>query len=41
MKKIIFLHHSTGKNVHLGVTNKYIYKLTKKCNVTRLFQKIQ
>lgn len=39
MKKIIFLHHSTGKNIWLGSTNKYIYKLTKKCNVTDYFKK--
>lgn len=28
MKRIIFLHHSTGWNVWLGHTNKYLYKLT-------------
>jgi hypothetical protein len=29
-KKILFLHHSTGWNIWLGKTNKYIYKLTRK-----------
>lgn len=28
MKKIIFLHHSTGWNVWLGKTHRYVYKLT-------------
>ena len=38
MKKIIFLHHSTGKNIWLGSTNRYVYKLTKKSNVTDYFK---
>jgi hypothetical protein len=38
MKKIIFLHHSTGKIVWLGSTNKYIYKLTKKGDVQKFFK---
>ena len=37
MKKIIFLHHSTGKNIWLGNTNKYINKLTKKSDVQEYF----
>jgi len=37
MKKIIFLHHSTGKNVWLGGTNKYINKLTGKNDVQDYF----
>jgi hypothetical protein len=35
MKKIIFLHHSTGYNIWLGKTNKYIYKLTGKSDVKK------
>jgi len=34
MKKILFLHHSTGWNIWLGETNKYIYKLTGKSAVS-------
>jgi hypothetical protein len=30
MNKIIFLHHSTGRSIWVGGTNKYLYKLTKK-----------
>ncbi|MZQ49279.1 MAG: hypothetical protein GT598_09755 [Bacteroidales bacterium] len=30
MKKVIFLHHSTGWNVWLGGTHRYLYKLTGK-----------
>jgi len=37
MKKIIFLHHSTGNCIWTGKTNKYIYKLTKKGDVQKLF----
>jgi hypothetical protein len=37
MKKIIFLHHSTGNNIWLGYTNHYIYKLTKKGDVQKIF----
>lgn len=37
MKKIVFLHHSTGNNIWLGKTNKYIYKLTQKGDVQRFF----
>ncbi len=39
MKKIIFLHHSTGKNIWLGKTNRYIYKLTKRSDVGEYFNK--
>lgn len=35
--KIIFLHHSTGKNIWLGATNKYINKLTGKSSVQDYF----
>ncbi len=35
MKKIIFLHHSTGYSVWLGKTNNYIYKLTGKGDVQK------
>lgn len=38
MKKIIFLHHSTGKNIWLGSTNKYIYRLTNKGDVQKYFR---
>jgi hypothetical protein len=37
MKKIIFLHHSTGNNIWVGKTNKYLYKLTKKGDVQKFF----
>jgi len=37
MKKIIFLHHSTGKSIWLGQTNRYVYKLTKKGDVQKFF----
>jgi len=37
MKKIIFLHHSTGKSIWVGDTNKYIYKLTHKGDVQKFF----
>ncbi len=33
MKKILFLHHSTGWNVWLGNTHRYVYKLTGKSDV--------
>jgi len=36
MKKIIFLHHSTGKNIWMGETNKYINKLTQKVMSTTI-----
>jgi hypothetical protein len=37
MKKIVFLHHSTGKNIWIGNTNRYIYKLTQKGDVQKFF----
>jgi hypothetical protein len=37
MKKIVFLHHSTGNSIWLGSTNKYINKLTQKSNVQDYF----
>jgi hypothetical protein len=37
MKKIVFLHHSTGRNIWVGNTNKYIYKLTQKGDVQKFF----
>jgi hypothetical protein len=37
MKNIIFLHHSTGHNIWVGNTNKYIYKLTHKGDVQKFF----
>jgi hypothetical protein len=37
MKKIVFLHHSTGYNIWVGNTNKYSYKLTGKGDVRRYF----
>jgi len=38
MKKIIFLHHSTGNNIWIGGTNRYIYKLTGKGDVQNFFK---
>ena len=38
MKKIIFLHHSTGKNIWLGKTNRYINKLTGRSDVVKYFR---
>jgi len=38
MKKIIFLHHSTGKSIWLGKTNRYINKLTGKSDIVRYFR---
>ncbi len=38
MNKIIFLHHSTGKNIWLGKTNRYINKLTKRSDVGEYFK---
>jgi hypothetical protein len=37
MKKIIFLHHSTGNCIWVGNTNKYVYKLTQKGDVQKFF----
>ncbi len=37
--KVIFLHHSTGKNIYKGNANKYLYKLTKKGQVSYWFNK--
>lgn len=37
MKKIVFLHHSTGYNIWVGGTNRYVYKLTGKGDVQRYF----
>jgi hypothetical protein len=39
MTKIIFLHHSTGKNIWLGNTNKYINKLSGKNDVQDYFKR--
>jgi hypothetical protein len=36
MEKIVFLHHSTGLNIWLGNTNRYVYKLTRKGDVQRI-----
>lgn len=38
MKKIIFLHHSTGRNIWMGKTNKYVNKLTQKSDVRDFFK---
>jgi hypothetical protein len=40
MKKILFLHHSTGWNIWLGKTNKYVYKITGRSDVTVSFNSI-
>ena len=37
MKKIVFLHHSTGEAVWKGATNRYIYKLTGRGDVQNFF----
>jgi hypothetical protein len=37
MKKIIFLHHSTGQSVWVGKTNRYLYKVTGKGDVQKFF----
>jgi hypothetical protein len=39
MKKVIFLHHSTGKNIWRGGTNKYISKVFGKSDVQDYFRK--
>lgn len=39
MKKIIFLHHSTGHSIWTGKTNRYVYKLTGKGDVQKFFGK--
>jgi len=39
MKKIIFIHHSTGYSVWTGKTNRYLYKLTGKGDVQKFFEK--
>lgn len=39
MKKIIFLHHSTGKCLWLGNTNRYINKLTGVSDVGKYFRR--
>ena len=38
MNKIIFLHHSIGKNIWLGKTNRYINKLTNRSDVGDFFK---
>jgi hypothetical protein len=35
MKNIIFLHHSTGYNIWLGNTNKYVSKITGKGDISK------
>ena len=39
MKKVIFLHHSVGKKIWLGRTNRYIHKLTQKNDIQPFFKK--
>lgn len=39
MEKIIFLHHSTGQAVWLGSTNRYVYRLTRKGDVQKYFDR--
>jgi hypothetical protein len=38
MTKIVFLHHSTGRSVWVGNTNRYIYKLTGQGDVQKYFK---
>lgn len=40
MKKVIFLHHSTGKNIWKGSSNKYLFKLTGKGDVSKWIRKL-
>lgn len=40
MKKVIFLHHSTGRNIWKGSSNKYLFKLTGKGDVSRWVRKL-
>jgi hypothetical protein len=37
MKKIVFLHHSTGRSIWVGNTDRYLYKLTQKGDVQKFF----
>ena len=37
MKKIAFLHHSTGRSIWVGKTNRYVYKFTQKCDIQKFF----
>ncbi len=37
MKKIVFLHHSTGQSVWVGKTNNYLFRLTGKGDVQKYF----
>lgn len=39
MKKIVFLHHSTGYSIWLGKTNNYVYKLTGRGDVQKYINK--
>jgi len=39
MNKILFLHHSTGYNIWLGSTNKYIDKITGKGDVSKCIKR--
>ncbi len=39
MKKIVFLHHSTGMSIWLGKSNRYFYKLTHKGDIQKFFTK--
>ena len=38
MQKIIFLHHSTGRSIWVGKTNKYVYKITNRGDVQNYFR---
>lgn len=38
MKKIIFLHHSTGRSIWIGGTNELAYKLGRKGTVQKFFE---
>lgn len=37
VKKIVFLHHSTGSSIWVGKTNRYLYRLTHKGDVQKFF----
>jgi len=39
MKKIVFLHHSTGQTIWRGNVNRYLYKITQKGTLQKLFDR--
>lgn len=39
MRRIVFLHHSTGMSIWLGKSNKYFYRITRKGDMNKFFAK--